>query len=398
MTGPIPAFVFLLASILELYALLGSIYALTFAILGQQDAPVTQFPSEPCTRFLILVPAHNEENIIRESLCSLSRLEYPWSLIQTVIIADNCTDNTAAVVRGEGYECWERKDSALRGKGPALRWALDQARHLAYDAIIFIDADTVIEPGTLRRFDRDLRRGALVVQAAYEFQNGSDKGFSLLTLASKRAETQLIWAPRQRLGLTIFLQGNGFCVHREVMDRLPWNAFSIAEDLEYSLTLRLNGIKVHFVQDATVKSRMTRTVTDAFPQRLRWASGTFQLIAKYAPRLLWAAARQRDLGLLDACAALVTTSRADLFYANFLALGFSLFGSPAGMRTVLWSAVLVTTLFQLIYLLFVVRTISETSSLRRTLFSLPGYLGGLLITQLVAMLGLRRKTWTRADR
>lgn len=398
MTGPVPTFVFLFAAILELYALMGTVYVLIFAILGQQEGNVQPLPGKPCLRFLILIPAHNEGAGIRDLLCSLRRLDYPQSLIQTVIIADNCIDNTAAIVRGEGYECWERKDSALRGKGPALRWALDQARHLAYDAVMFLDADTVVEPSTLRRFDRELRRGALVVQAAYEFQNDSGKGFSLLTLASKRAETQLIWGPRQRLGLTIFLQGNGFCVRREVLARLPWNAFSIAEDLEYSLTLRLNGVRVQFVQDATVKSRMTRTATDALPQRLRWASGTFQLIAKYAPRLVWAAASQRDIGLLDACAALVTTSRADLFYANFLALGLSFISTPASLRIVLLSAVLVTTLCQLIYLLFVVRTISEISSLRRTLFSLPGYLGWLLITQLAAIAGLRRKTWTKTVR
>jgi len=391
----------LLASVLAAFALLGSLYIIFFASRGvgaEHAGGEASQTGEPGTSFLVLIPAHNEEEGIRSTLHSLRQLEYPPSLYRVIVIADNCQDETAAVVREEGFECWVRQVPEACGKGHALRWALDRAGELAFDGAVFLDADTCPAPNFLLALDRALARGVSAAQPLYEFELSDRSGFSLLAVASKRAEDKLIWGPRQRLGLAIFLQGNGFCLRRAVLEQVPWTAYSIVEDLEYSLELMLRGVQIDYLPSARVISRLTRSATDALPQRVRWASGTLQVIIRYLPRLLLAALKQRDLRLAEASVALLLTSRMVLVYAGLLALGFSFLAAPPTGVIAVWVMVVAAALLQFAYFLCVLGTVRREGSGWRGFVFLPIYLGWLLLVQLLAALGVRRKVWTRTSR
>jgi cellulose synthase/poly-beta-1,6-N-acetylglucosamine synthase-like glycosyltransferase len=382
-------------------ALFGSLYVLFFALLGERTQPRQNGEanaSEPRTRFLVLVPAHNEEEGIRPTMRSLRALDYPSGLIHVIVIADNCDDNTADVVRQEGFECWVRQAPEARGKGQALGWALDGARDINFDAVGFIDADSTLDRQFFRVFDHEFARGAQALQARYDFESGDPQDFSLFTRASKRAETELIWAPRQKLGLVVFLQGNGFCLRRDVFSAVPWTAHSITEDVEFSLELALRGIRVDFLESTSLASRLTGSADTAFPQRLRWASGTLQVTLRYLPRLLTAALKQRSWRLAEAAIALLLSSRPVLAYLSLLALGASFLGLTPHVALGVRIAVGVAIGLQLAYLVCVMRTVVKDSKSWLSLLSLPVYMGWLLFVHILAALGVRRKVWARTAR
>ena len=140
-----------LTAVLILAALFLTTYIAVFAIAGlltaqSGDRLANDVRGNKMSRFLILVPAHNEGEYLRPTLRSLRELDYPQDLFDVVTLADNCTDETAHVAAQEGSGVWERIDPTMRGKGHALAWALRRRDARLYDAIVFVDADTVSSP------------------------------------------------------------------------------------------------------------------------------------------------------------------------------------------------------------------------------------------------------------
>jgi cellulose synthase/poly-beta-1,6-N-acetylglucosamine synthase-like glycosyltransferase len=118
---------------------------------------------------VVLVPAHDEQELIGRCVRSLLEQDYPRHLYRIVVIADNCTDATAALAREAGAEVIERTDPARRGKGQALRWAMDGwlAGAEPADGFVIIDADSVVESQLLSSMGAALKRGVEVAQADY---------------------------------------------------------------------------------------------------------------------------------------------------------------------------------------------------------------------------------------
>src|SRR5258705_420919 len=81
------------------------------------------------------------------------------SLFRVLVIADNCTDGTAAVARDSGARVVERFDSEKKSKGYAIEYLIGELRQsgefVSYDALVVIDADTTIDRDLLRYFDQD---------------------------------------------------------------------------------------------------------------------------------------------------------------------------------------------------------------------------------------------------
>src|SRR4051812_744657 len=125
------------------------------AILAQARRPRWQAMRThgPNTRFTILVPAHDEALVISECVRSLRAFDYPDEQWRVIVIADNCTDDTAALARTMGAHVYERTNPEQRGKGYALDWALSRLLHEDKgwtEAVIVFDADTLVEPQFLQ--------------------------------------------------------------------------------------------------------------------------------------------------------------------------------------------------------------------------------------------------------
>ena len=107
-------------------------------------------------KFAIVIPAHNEELMILKVVESAKSLNYPKDKVEINVIADNCTDHTAEIVRSAGVRCMERVDELRRGKPYALNWFFQMNDVSLYDAFVIIDADTIIERNFLRSMNEKM--------------------------------------------------------------------------------------------------------------------------------------------------------------------------------------------------------------------------------------------------
>ncbi len=256
---------------------------------------------EPRRRFAILVPAHDEEQVIGRLLDSLGRLDYPRELFDVHVVADNCDDRTAQIARDHDAQVHERRSSPSdRGKGQALRWLLDRLSDQPYDAYVVFDADSVVSPGFLRVVDARLEEGWTAVQGYYGVLNPDDSwvaglrslAFSLLQFTRRRGLAAL--------GASAGLAGNGMAFARELRQVREWNAFGLTEDLELHLKLVERGIKVAFAPEAVVLAEMPTSLAQAKSQNVRWERGRLGLARAYGPRLLAAGLARRDRARLVA--------------------------------------------------------------------------------------------------
>jgi 1,2-diacylglycerol 3-beta-glucosyltransferase len=250
----------------------------------------------PPLRLVALVPAHDEETTIGATLDALSAIDYPDEAWRVCVVADNCTDATAAIARERGAQVIERDETDRRGKGYALRLGMDTllADPEQVDAIVVIDADCRPTPDLAAEIARSLRAGAAATQSSYVVANPSESTYSALRFAAFAAINVIRPKGRDRLGMSAGLLGTGMSFSRALLERHPWSAFGLAEDGEFHLTLVAAGERVRFAGGA-VESPMPTSFDDAASQQSRWESGRLALIRTWLPRLLGDAARRRDL-------------------------------------------------------------------------------------------------------
>lgn len=281
--------------------LVGYLLLLTIAALFARRT--TALSPEPRHRFAILVPAHDEERLLPETLASLGALDYPQPLYDVHVVADNCTDRTAEIARRAGVHVYERFDTELVGKGHALNWLMkrvsESASQRVYDAFVIFDADTIVLPGFLRVMDARLARGENVIQGYYGVRDPARSWGVALRYAALAVLHYLRPLGRSVLGGTTGLKGNGMCLRAGIARRFAWSG-SLTEDIEYHVALILAGERVTFAPDAALEAEMPGTLRGAHTQNVRWERGRIQMIRAYVPRLLRAALRQRRFAPFDA--------------------------------------------------------------------------------------------------
>lgn len=291
----LPAVLWLLAAIVAA-SVLYSLFLLVVAAFAERrlrkSAPIDSPLANP-PRFLVLIPAHNEEAVLGAALTALSHVEYPITP-RVVVIADNCEDQTAAVAaKHEGVEVLERVDPNVRGKGHALNWALEKLlAERSFDLVAIIDADTQMDPGFLKAMARAYSAlpgpGAyFAAQGRYEVLNAADSWRTALMAGALSLVHYVRPLAREELGLSCGLKGNGMCLSASLLARLAWKGDSLTEDIEYALDLAQNhGLAVRFVPGAIVRAEMPVHSKAAGSQRRRWERGRYALMRSRAAGLI----------------------------------------------------------------------------------------------------------------
>jgi hypothetical protein len=253
-------------------------------------------------RFLTLVPAHDEEAVIARGLAAIMADRRDGDPV--LVVADRCTDATARIARDHGALVLERGPAEEPGRAAARQAGLERARDLDWDAVLMLDADSVIEPGFYDACERMLATGAPAVQARSE----SARGRSLAAEASLAAFTlQGITVPRgrDRLGVSVRLRGTGMAIRREVALGHTFHA-PASEDLFFTLDLLLDGVGCRHVDSARLRSDGAPN-WDAFGgQKVRYEAGRMSAARDYVPRLLARGVRHRDPACLEAAWFLAT--------------------------------------------------------------------------------------------
>lgn len=262
-----------------------SLLVLAIACFAYRD-PV--FATTPRSHLAVLVPAHNEETLIGRCLASLRAQVYPQSLVSVVVVADNCTDNTAWIAHQAGVDVLIRHDHHRRGKGHALRWAMDQMTGAGRpDAFVVVDADSVADPYLLGGLASMYESGAQAVQAEYLVSSDDESSPRVrLRAAAFLLFHRVRFAGRAVLGLPCSLVGNGMLFAGDLIERHPWDAFTGAEDLEYSVNLRVAGVRPAFAGGAVVRGPVPASRRAAQQQRERWEGGRLHVVRTALPSVL----------------------------------------------------------------------------------------------------------------
>lgn len=264
----------------------------------------------PVHSFAIVIPAHNEDAVLENTLRSCADLDYPADQCQVFVIADNCTDRTADIARAAGTICLERYDSELRGKGHALGWALPTVLDHGLDAVLILDADCQIDAQALRSFDRRLSDGEHVLQARVLSADADASATGYAVAVASVLENDLFCRPKDRLGLAVFLRGTGMVFTREVLLQHSWESHSVVEDVQYTLRLLQSGLTVRFVPEVCISAESPTDMDQLRTQRRRWTAGTFRFGKRQALWLVLEGLRRGNLRLADAGWALLVQIKA----------------------------------------------------------------------------------------
>jgi len=381
--------------LLALPGLAASAYLLVLAIFSRR--PAAPPAAEPHLRFDLVVPAHDEESGIADTVRSLLALDYPPQLRRVRVVADNCSDATAERARAAGAEVLVRKDAERRGKGYALALAFARSLEERFaDAVVVVDADTVATPNLLRAFAARLDRGARAVQAGYGVRNPDASWRTRLITVALALVNVVRSLGRDRLACSVGLKGNGMCFATALLAEVPHDAFSIVEDLEYGIRLGLAGHRVHFAGEAAVEGEMVSGGEAARSQRRRWEQGRRSIARQWGWNLVWRGLRAQDRLLVDLGLDLLVPPLAQLAGLTVVGLAASLWVAIAYRPLAapwVWGAAL------LAQLAYVVRGWWVSGTGLRGLLAL-GYGPVYLAWKLATLSRVRRtpETWVRTER
>ena len=274
-------------------------------------------------RLTVLIPAHNEALGIRSTLATvqpqLTRQD------QLIVIADNCTDDTAAIARDCGATVVERQSTDQRGKGYALDYGLRSIEANPPEVVVTIDADCWVHDGAIDRLARQAAATHRPAQALYLMEQPPQPG----PRDSVSGLAFLVKNLVRPAGLTQFnlpcpLTGTGMAFPWSVIRTATLASGNIVEDMQLGIDLAIAGYAPLFCPSARVTGRLPQQAQAARSQRTRWEHGHLQTLVTQVPRLLGAAIAQTRLDLL--------------------AIGLDLSIPPLSLLVMLWIAGLGVTL------------------------------------------------------
>ena len=240
-------------------------------------------------RFMAIIPAHNEEQVVGNLVESLKNQDYNKDLYDIYVIADNCTDSTARIARNAGAIVYERFDETQKIKENA-----------PYDAICIFDADNIVDKNFIKAMNKKLCQGEEVVQGYRDIKNPTDNwitsGYALFYWSMHR----FYHLARYNLGLSPMLNGTGFMVSFDIIkENNGWKTVTLTEDIEFSLQRILNGRKLGWATDAIVYDEQPTGFKQSWSQRSRWTVGHMQCMKEYTGDLFNAAKEKKTMMNID---------------------------------------------------------------------------------------------------
>lgn len=251
-------------------------------------------------RLVFIVPAHNEALLIHDCVASLVSMDYPPSRRRVIVIADNCTDETARIAREARAECFERFDLVHPGKPHALAWLLRRLSLTDAEAYVIVDADTVVAPSFARGFAALSPLEDIAAQAFVGTLNEWDNWLTRLAGVLARCRYQVTYPLRDEAGLQCPLTGNGMCIGRNLLVKDGWQAFSLTENWELYARYTAEGVPIRFAPGARLFTQQVRSMSQGRTQRSRWLAGRSWVLRTWAARIL----RSRSASVLDKLATL----------------------------------------------------------------------------------------------
>ena len=312
----------------------------TFIVLAGLLKPSRRHPkSSARLRFAVLICARNEAAVIRRPVKSIALSKYPAELIDTIVIADNCTDDTAERARAAGAIVWE-KATPSSGKGDVLAWGVGNVVASGkYDAIAVFDADNISSNGWFEAVNDALNDGETVVTGRRGASNAATNVISGWYAIYWDIMNELSNRVRTNLWLSGKLTGTGFAFLISALGPEGWKTHTMVEDVEFTVQTNLRGQHVGYVPVADYADEQPESAVYMWRQLRRWSTGGWQVSRSYFIPWVRALFKKPSLRLFDSYFAILTgMSMPFVLLFNLLALvtricNGTVNGSAIGMFT-----------------------------------------------------------------
>ncbi|MFB1081801.1 glycosyltransferase [Jeotgalibacillus sp. JSM ZJ347] len=235
----------------------------------------------------VLIPAHNEEVVIDDTLRAMTKLQYPKDKLEIILINDNSSDQTGAI--GEKFSSQfpyiktvhTRPPYSGKGKSSALNYGLTKSRG---EMIVVYDADNLPEPDAVMNLAlalaNDKKAGAVV--GKFRVINA---GKNLLTRLINSETLTFQWlaqAGRWYWFKMATIPGTNFAIRRSILEKSGgWDEKALSEDTELSIRVYNMGFHIRFFPAAITWEQEPENLRVWWKQRTRWARGNLYVILKY---------------------------------------------------------------------------------------------------------------------
>jgi len=298
----------ILSNIIQFYFLVNIFFYLFISFVGfflirkKDQNQIDYIENYYNKKFAILVPAHNERDVIKNLLDSFLYLDYPKELYDIYIICDNCTDDTEYVVRKHSLRCELLifKGDAQSNKAKTLNRATEKILSLKeYDAFCYFDADSLVHPKFLKAICVRLKNGDIAIQAQQVPKNIKESVVSLIVSSGQFITNYFFQKPKEYLGLSATLHGKGICFSVDVVKKFKWDEECLTEDLEMQMRLILNGVHINWCENAIVYDEQPVHISQYVKRSIRWTRGSLDTAKKHALNLLKGFMKTLDLRMFE---------------------------------------------------------------------------------------------------
>ncbi|KKC25156.1 glycosyltransferase family 2 protein [Sphingomonas sp. SRS2] len=245
--------------------------------------PVRPLPAAGDPRIAVVIPAHDEEAGIT---ATVTRVHASALGARLIVVADNCSDQTAHVARAAGAEVIERDDASQRGKGFALAFARERLAADPPEVVVIVDADCEIASDGIARLAAAAHRSGRPIQSAYLLRPRPDLG-AMVGLSGFAFLVRNMVRQRglARLGAPALLTGSGMAFRWDVFADAPLATADLVEDLALGIALARSGSPPAFLPGVTTWSDPARRAATG-TQRTRWEQGFLRTATREALSLL----------------------------------------------------------------------------------------------------------------
>lgn len=255
-------------------------------------------------KFAAVISARNESAVIGELVHSIKKQNYPAELLDVFVIADNCTDNTAAVAERAGAIVFERFNRQQVGKGYALDYAFQRIEkeygQAQYEGYFIFDADNLLDANYVAEMNKVFDSGYRVITSYRNSKNFDSNWISAGSALWFLREAKFLNNSRMILGTNCAVSGTGFLVASDVIRaRGGWKYHLLTEDIQFSIDCACEGERVGYCSTAVLYDEQPVTFEQSWNQRLRWSKGFYQVFARYGKKLLGGVIKHRSFSCYD---------------------------------------------------------------------------------------------------
>ena len=283
--APIVIFNFAVGSLLGVCFLYQVVFFFIGLIRGQVKIP----EASRLHRYAFFIAAHNEEAVIANLVHSIQDQDYPADLIDIFVVADACTDGTAAAAREAGAIVYERDDLARKGKSWVMDYGFDRILSEypgKYEAFFIFDADNLLSRDYVRIMNDAFDQGYLALTS---YRNSKNFGSSWISSGYATwflREARYLNNPRMICGTSCTVSGSGYLVSAKIIEGMHgWDFHTLTEDIQFSTFCAVHGVRIGYAP-AEFFDEQPVTLAASVKQRMRWTKGFYQVFFTYGKHLV----------------------------------------------------------------------------------------------------------------